>query len=142
MFSSIFRIFYWEDLFVTLFALTVLARDLVRLLKLVTENVYEGMWNLFKIDNKGVKKEHHKDMLTVHQKNTWKKVLEILQYVNKETQSLLLTFNRFHILFQGFCCWLSLRIYFLGKVSQWFEGQQWLFYTFSSKQIHAQQQEP
>ena len=75
MFSSIFRIFYWEDLFVTLFTLTVLARDLVRLLKLVTENVYEGMWNLFKIDNKGVKKEHHKDMFTVHQKNTWKKSL-------------------------------------------------------------------
>ena len=56
------------------------------------------MWNLFKIDNKDIKKEHDKDMFTVHQKNTWKKVLEMLQFVNKETQSLLLTFNRFHIL--------------------------------------------
>ena len=57
------------------------------------------MWNLFKIDNKGINKEHNKDMFTVHQKNTWKKVLEILKFVDKETQSLLLTFNRFHILF-------------------------------------------
>ena len=48
----------------------------------------------------------------------------------------------FHISFQGFCCWLWVRIYFLDKVSQWFEGQQWLFYTFLSKQIHAQQREP
>ena len=77
----------------------VLPRDLVHLLKLITEKVYQGMWNLFKIDNKDIKKEHDKDMLTVLQKNTWKKVLEILQFVNKETQSLLLTFNRFHILF-------------------------------------------
>ena len=38
-------------------------------------------------------------MITVRQKNTWKKVLETLQIVNKEKQSLLLTFNRFHILF-------------------------------------------
>ena len=39
-------------------------------------------------------------MFTVHQKkNNWKKILEMLQFVNKETQSLLLTFNRFHILF-------------------------------------------
>ena len=76
-----------------------LARDLVHLLKLITEKVYQGMWNLFKIDNKDIKKEHDKDMFTVHQKNTWKKVLQILQFVNKKTQSLLLTFNRFHVLF-------------------------------------------
>ena len=38
-------------------------------------------------------------MLRVHQKNTWKKVLEMLQFVDKKTQSLLLTFNRFYILF-------------------------------------------
>ena len=68
-------------------------------LKLITEKVYQGMWNLLKIGYKDIKKEHDKDMFTVHQKNTWKKVLEILQFVNKETQSLLLTFNIFHILF-------------------------------------------
>ena len=68
-------------------------------LKLITEKVYQGMWNLLKIDYKDIIKEHHKDMFTVHQKNTWKKVLEILQFVNKETQSLLLTFNSFLILF-------------------------------------------
>ena len=77
----------------------MLARDLVHVLKLITEKVYQGMWNLLKIGNKDIKKEHDKDMFTVHQKNTWKKVLEILQFVNKETQSLLLTFNIFHILF-------------------------------------------
>ena len=38
-------------------------------------------------------------MLRVHQKNTWKKVLEMLQFVDKKTQCLLLTFNRFYILF-------------------------------------------
>ena len=38
-------------------------------------------------------------MFTVHQKNNWKKMLEMLQFVNNETQSLLLTFKRFHILF-------------------------------------------
>ena len=57
------------------------------------------MWNLLKIDNKNIKKEHNKDMFIVHQKNNWKKVLDKSQFVNKETQSLLLTFNRFHILF-------------------------------------------
>ena len=57
------------------------------------------MGNLLKIDNKNIKKEHNKDMFIVHQKNTWKKVLDKSQFVNKETQSLLLTFNRFHILF-------------------------------------------
>ena len=31
------------------------------------------MWNLFKIDNKDIKKEHDKDIFMVHQKNTWKK---------------------------------------------------------------------
>ena len=72
-----------------------LARDLVHLLKLITEKVYQGMWNLFKIDNKDIKKEHGKDMFTVHQKNTWEKVLGILQFVNKETQSLLLTLTDF-----------------------------------------------
>ena len=56
-------------------------------LKLITEKVYQGMWNLLKIGNKDIKKEHDKDMFTVHQKNTWKKVLEILQFVNKETVS-------------------------------------------------------
>ena len=57
------------------------------------------MWNLFKIDNEDIEKEHDKDMFIVHQKNTWKKVLEILQFVNKKTHALLLTFNRFQILF-------------------------------------------
>ena len=38
-------------------------------------------------------------MFIVHEKNNWKKILDMLQIVNKETQSLLLTFNRFHILF-------------------------------------------
>ena len=51
----------------------VLARDLVHLLKLIIEKVYQGMWNLFKIDNKDIKKQHDKDMFIVHQKNTWKK---------------------------------------------------------------------
>ena len=117
----------------------LLARDLVRLIK---EKVCQGTWNLSKIDDKDIKKEHDKDMLTVHQKNTWKKVLEMLQFVNNETQSLPLIFNRFHILLQAFCCWLWVKICFLGKVSQWFERQQCLFYTISSKQIHSQQQEP
>ena len=54
---------------------------------------------LFHTTNKDIKKEHDKDMFTVHQKNVWKKVLEMLKFVNKETQSLLLTFNRFYILF-------------------------------------------
>ena len=76
----------------------ILPRDLVHLLKPITEKVYQGMWNLFKTDNKDIKEKHGKGMLTVHQKNTWKKVLEMLQFVNKETPSLLLTFNRFHIL--------------------------------------------
>ena len=56
----------------------------------------------FKIDNKDIKKEHDKDMLTIHQKNTSEKyiqLLQLLQFVNKETQSPLLTFDRFHILF-------------------------------------------
>ena len=42
------------------------------------------MRNLFKIDNKDIKKEHDKDMFTVHRKNSWKKVLEMLQLFNKE----------------------------------------------------------
>ena len=33
-----------------------------------------------------------------------KKVLGMLQVVNTETQSLLLTFSLFHVLFSGFCC--------------------------------------
>ena len=77
----------------------MLAPDLVHVLKLITEKVYQGMGNLLKIGNKDIKKEHGKDMFTVHQKNTWKKVLKILQFVKKETQSLLLTFKIFHILF-------------------------------------------
>ena len=67
-----------------------------------------------------------------------KKSLRRLQVVNKETQSLLLTFNRFHILFWGFCCWLWVKICLLGKVFQGFEEHLWLLYTFPSKQIHAQ----
>ena len=31
------------------------------------------MWNIFKIDNKDIKKEHDQDMFIVHQKNTSKK---------------------------------------------------------------------
>ena len=70
------------------------------------------MWNLFKIDNKDIKKEHDKDMFIVHQKDSWNKVLDMLQFVNKETQPLPLTFNRFHIFFRvsvvdfalGFVC--------------------------------------
>ena len=69
----------------------------------MTEKVYQGMWNLFKIDNKNIKKEHGKDMFIVHQKNTWKKVWDTLQFVNKEMQSETqlrrLTFNRFDILY-------------------------------------------
>ena len=63
------------------------------------------MRNLFKIDNKDIllKKEHDKEMFIVH----LKKVLDMLQYVKKETQSPLLTFNRFHILFWGFCCYFE-----------------------------------
>ena len=53
------------------------------------------MWNLSKIENKNIKKEHDKDIFTVHQKSTWKKVLEMLQFVNKEKQSLLLTTVKF-----------------------------------------------
>ena len=69
----------------------------------MTEKVYQGMWNLFKIDNKNIKKEYGKDMFIVHQKNTWKKVWDTLQFVNKEMQSETqlrrLTFNRFDILY-------------------------------------------
>ena len=41
------------------------------------------MWNLFKIDNKDMllKKEHGKEMFIVH----LKKVLDMLQYVKKES---------------------------------------------------------
>ena len=57
------------------------------------------MWNIFKTDNKDIKKEHDKDMFVVQQKSTLKKKLDMWIFVNKETQSLLLTFDRFHILF-------------------------------------------
>ena len=52
----------------------------------------------------------------------------MLQAVNKETQSLLLTFNRFHIL--SFLL-LTLSICLLDKV----------IHAFPSKQIHAQSQQ-
>ena len=48
-----------------------LAHDLVGVLKLITEKVYQVMWNFLKIDNKDIKKDHDKDMFLVHQKNTW-----------------------------------------------------------------------
>ena len=51
-----------------------------------------------KIDNKDIKKEHDKDMLTIHQKNTSEKyiqLLQLLQFVNKETQSV------------RFVCWVK-----------------------------------
>ena len=61
---------------------------------------------MFKIDNKQIKNEivkakHHSKQRNVHstpEKNL-KKVLDKWHVVNKETQSLMLTFNRFHILF-------------------------------------------
>ena len=48
-----------------------LAHDLVGFLKLITEKVYQVLWNFLKIDNKDINKEHDKDMFLVHQKNTW-----------------------------------------------------------------------
>ena len=48
-----------------------LAHDLVGVLKLITEKVYQVLWNFLKIDNKDINKEHDKDMILVHQKNTW-----------------------------------------------------------------------
>ena len=53
------------------------------ILKLVTKKVYQGMWNLFKIDNKDMllKKEHDKEMFIVH----LKKVLNMLKFVTKES---------------------------------------------------------
>ena len=54
-------------------------------------------------------------------------------------QSLLLTFNKFHILFYGY--WLCVIICLLGKVFKGFKQQQWFFASFPSKQIHAQSQQ-
>ena len=51
----------------------------------------------------------------------------MLQVVIKETQSLLLTFDRFRILFQGFYCQLGVNICLLAKAFQGFEQQQLLF---------------
>ena len=48
-----------------------LAHDLVGVLKLITEMVYQVLWNFLKIDNKDINKEHDKDMFLVYQKNTW-----------------------------------------------------------------------
>ena len=62
-------------------------------------------------------------MFIVHQK----KVLGMLQVVIKETQSLLLTFNRFHISFYIFYCQLWVIICLLAKVFQRSEQQQLLF---------------
>ena len=62
--------------------------------------------NLFKTDNKHIKKEMVKRKASQYTKTcswytrkTIYKGLDMLQVVNKETQSLLLTFQRFHILF-------------------------------------------
>ena len=61
----------------------------------MSENVHQ--------DNKGIKKEIVIIFLVYHVHSTLekylKKVLYILQVVNKETQSLLLTYSRFHALF-------------------------------------------
>ena len=42
---------------------------------------------------------HVLKLITCYTRKTLQKILDMLQVVNKETQSLLLTFNRFHILF-------------------------------------------
>ena len=47
----------------------------------------------------------------------------MLQVVNKKTQSVLLTFSIFHVLFQDSCSCICL----LGEVFQGFEKYQWLF---------------
>ena len=52
------------------------------------------MSNLFKINNEDIKKE-----IIRIKTSQLAKVLGMLQNVNKETQSLLLTFNKFDILF-------------------------------------------
>ena len=112
---------------------------------MITENVDQAVLNLFKIDNKDIKKEIVKIKASQYTscsctlEKHLKKVLNMSQVVNKETQSLLLTFNRFHILLTFLL--LTLSICLLGKVFQEFEEQQWLFHTFPSKRIHAQIQQ-
>ena len=55
----------------------MLADDLVHVLNLKTGKVCQGMWNLFKIDNKGIKKEHDTDMFIVHQKTLEKSLRHV-----------------------------------------------------------------
>ena len=53
----------------------------MHVLKLIPEKVDQGVWNLFKIENKDIKKEivkikasqQTKAMLIINQKKTWKK---------------------------------------------------------------------
>ena len=80
MFSSNFRNYYWEDNF-------VLAGDLLHILKLITKKIYQGMRNLFKVDNKDINKERDQDMFIVYQEDTWKKSYTCYNLVIKKAVS-------------------------------------------------------
>ena len=69
------------------------------------------------------------------------KVADLLQVLNKEAQSLLLTFNRFHIFVLGFLPLTLSKYLFAGQGILRLEQQWFLCYIFSSKQTHAQSQQ-
>ena len=78
-FCQHFRNSYWEDLSVTFFTLTHPSKRLNTCLRLITEKIDQGV-NLFKNDNKQIKKvilkksiTVSKEMFIVHQKRTWQK---------------------------------------------------------------------
>ena len=88
-----------------LFTLTHPSKRLNTCLRLITEKVDQGLKSV-KTDNKHIKKEMVKRKASQYIKTcswyTRKRIykgLDMLQVVNKETQSLMLTFQRFHILF-------------------------------------------
>ena len=115
-FTSTFQNFKWEHLLVICFTLTHPNKGL-NTFKLITEKVDWGVSNLFKIKQE----RHQRRIWEIHVHSALgkhlKKVLDMLQVVNKETKSQLLTYKTLWFPLLTLCCYLKGSVNETYKVS-------------------------